>query len=126
MRGHFLNFIYLAFSLLQRQSHSLITRHRQQSCCYVTSPPPATEGYLSLNVSLPLRAVFVHPIPLARDGASGGTWQAALLCEDLQPPAAPSSNRTAAMNRQFCSASPLGTGLLKSQHIKWHHWKQTS
>lgn len=66
-----------------------------------------------LGVSLPLCAVFTHPVLLTWDRVLEGQWQAALLCGELQRPSARSSSRTAAMNRQLRSASSPGTGLLK-------------
>jgi len=81
-------------------------------------PSLQKDGYVTLNVSLPLRALLLHPAPLARDGDSGGTRPAALLGDGPQPPTAPGSSGAAAMNSQLCSASPLRTGLLKSKHMK--------
>lgn len=66
-----------------------------------------------LGVSLPLCAVFTHPVLLTWDRVPEGQWQAALLCKELQRPSARSSSRTAAPNRQLRSASSPATGLWK-------------
>ena len=85
MRGHFLKFIYLAFSLLQQKNHSLITRHRQQSCCYVTSPPPATRRIFNAKC-------FITPPCCIRASYPAGTgrslWRDVAGSSALRGPAA--------------------------------------
>lgn len=124
MRGHFfkayllrLQFVTIKKSFLNYQAPAA-----NLLFCYIASP--SYRRMFKAKRFITLRCCDGASCPAGTGQSLGRDVAGGTALPGPAASAAPGSTGTAVSSRQLRTASPLGTGLVESEHVRWHHCKQ--